>query len=455
MCWITGNSGSPVLIKDTMTAIGVHVGADSDFEYGSCIGPLGNKFEDLFETIRKVENPDRTFKKLNSPYHDGDILNHTFVSFPGSAVADNEALPNGNDVIEVPLDGSWVHKHEKELDDNIIQTINFLLTNRIPFSVDSNGSISISPEKPKPQPLSLEELIKRAREGTTDTSDSNKEILPEKLFSSLPARLDGLRGAHQDMNLAPLRADQLPSEPPADQKELPTAWFIGFPMATLTGVALEKQIALQNHVNSFWADATMKVERTVQLKKETGELDRNNLTKVASYRARVFDYYLRCGTTWMQAGLENTKAKDFHLKQGEFHTALLLAVLEGIAVPETALLQLENVIKAIGDGILKVGKVTSGESVTFWISMTMYNYQPLTSTVECKVRTILFESNENTFKVTLGKNSLTKMDLTFNYQQYDAVFNNEIFSEIIKEIDADLIKKGIEFSKQTTLNVPV
>jgi len=41
----------------------------------------------------------------------------------------NDPLPNGDGVINVPTEGSWIHKHENELDDNIYQTLAFLLTN--------------------------------------------------------------------------------------------------------------------------------------------------------------------------------------------------------------------------------------------------------------------------------------------------------------------------------------
>ena len=43
--------------------------------------------------------------------------------------------------------------------------------------------------------------------------------------------------------------------------------------------------------------------------------------------------------------------------------------------------------------------------------MSLYTYQPLTSTVEAKIRTIFPQSNENTFKVTVSKNKLEKIDL--------------------------------------------
>ena len=115
--------------------------------------------------------PPRT---LSSPYRDS-VLSHKFVSFPGTAAAMNDPLPNGDDgAINVPTEGSWIHKHENEMDDNTYQTLAFLLTNRIAFFVDSNGSLTISPKKPKPEPLPIEELVKRARNGTTDISDFNK-----------------------------------------------------------------------------------------------------------------------------------------------------------------------------------------------------------------------------------------------------------------------------------------
>ena len=197
------------------------------------------------------------------------------------------------------------------------------------------------------------------------------------------------------------------------------------------------------------------VESTVDAAKKKDLLDEKDLIEVASYRAKCFDHYVRNRTTWLEAGKEHTKTKDFKLKRAEFHTAILLAVLEGLTVPESAFAQLEKIITAVGDGIVKIGAVNSSEAVTFWISMSLYTYQPLTSTVEAKIRTIFLQSNENTFKVTVGKNKLEKIDLAFSYQQYDAVFNDEIFGQLVGKISTDLVDKGSNMIANSTMDVPI
>ena len=146
--------------------------------------------------------------------------------------------------------------------------------------------MTISPKKPKPEPLPIEELVKRARYGTTDISDSNQQTAPDKMFLTPPERLDGLKGAYQDIETPTLRADELPQGAPEDQKECLTTYFIGFPKATLTVEARDDQMALQKHVKVLWANATTVVESTVDAAKKKGLLDEKDLIKVASYRAK-------------------------------------------------------------------------------------------------------------------------------------------------------------------------
>ena len=275
------------------------------------------------------------------------------------------------------------------------------------------------------------------------------------MFSTPPERLDGLKGAHQDTETPPLRADELPQGTPEDQKECPTTYFIRFSKATLTEEARDDQIALQKHIKVFWANATTVVESTVDAAKKKGLLDEKDLIKGASYRAKCFDHYVRNRTTWLEAGKEHTKTKDLKLKRAEFHTVILLAMLEGLTVPESAFAQLEKIITAVGDGIVKIEAVNSLEAVTFWISMSLYTYQPLTSTVEAKIRTIFSQSNENTFKVTVSKNKLEKIDLAFSYQQYDAAFNDEIFGQLVGKISPDLVDKGSSMIANSTVDVPI
>ena len=87
--------------------------------------------------------------------------------------------------------------------------------------------------------------------------------------------------------------------------------------------------------------------------------------------------------------------------------------------------------------------------------MSLYTYQPLTSTVEAKIRTIFSQSNENTFKVTVSKNKLEKIDLAFSYQQYDAAFNDEIFGQLVGKISPDLVDKGSSMIANSTVDVPI
>lgn len=78
--------------------------------------------------------------------------------------------------------------------------------------------------------------------------------------------------------------------------------------------------------------------------------------------------------------------KHIEVQKVDFHTTILKTILEGFAVPETALIQLEKILTTIGDNIT-ASKTTTQEKQQYWLMLTRYDWQPQIQTAqpgECK-----------------------------------------------------------------------
>ena len=73
--------------------------------------------------------------------------------------------------------------------------------------------------------------------------------------------------------------------------------------------------------------------------------------------------------------------KHIEVQKVDFHTAILKAILEGFAVPETAYQQLEKILTTIGDNIT-ASKSKTQEKQQYWLMLTRYDWQPLTQTAQ-------------------------------------------------------------------------
>ena len=251
------------------------------------------------------------------------------------------------------------------------------------------------------------------------------------------------------------RTFDLPDGPLPDQADFRTTWFVGFPKSGLQGEALAAQNALRKSVGLFWADAAAKVQATVQAKFKDNKLDPKNSIAVSSFRAKCFNHYVHNVATCIEVGSELTRKMDLHVNRVDFHTSILVAILQGISVPTAAFVQLEKVVESIGASIVSVGKENHNSQLTFWVSITTYRVDKDTKQVSTSIRTIFFQSDETVFNVVVAKSSLEKVDFVLEYQQYDATFNKDIFDPISGGLPEGLIEKMKKSMQQTILDVEV
>ncbi|KAF1970426.1 hypothetical protein BU23DRAFT_570815 [Bimuria novae-zelandiae CBS 107.79] len=247
----------------------------------------------------------------------------------------------------------------------------------------------------------------------------------------------------------------LPDGPFPDQEHHQTAWFISLPRANLSNEAQAAQSAIKNNVETFWADASNKLAATVQGKIKDQKLDPKDLAAVASFRAKCFDYYVRSIATCIQSGNETAKRMDFHVAREELHHKIMLAALEGIELPATAFPQLDKVLVSIADSVKSASLENLQARLTFWISLAIYEKDLGTGKVITKLRTFFFQSNEALSKLLSAKGSFHEIDFVFEYLQYDATYNNDIFAPIAGEIQKDLVDKWKKNMAQSILDVEV
>ena len=101
---------------------------------------------------------------------------------------------------------------------------------------------------------------------------------------------------------------------------------------------------------------------------------------MVSYYATVLicgaDSRLRFAITF-----DHNVTKRIEVKKADFHTAILKAVLEGFAVPETVYYQLEKILTTIGDNIT-ASRTKGGENQQYWLMLTRYDWQPEIETIQ-------------------------------------------------------------------------
>lgn len=72
---------------------------------------------------------------------------------------------------------------------------------------------------------------------------------------------------------------------------------------------------------------------------------------------------------------DQNQTKQIVAKKADFHTAILIAVLQAFSVPFSVFAQLETILKTIGDN-LKYESEKKPESQQYWIMFTRYDWQP-------------------------------------------------------------------------------
>jgi len=146
--------------------------------------------------------------------------------------------------------------------------------------------------------------------------------------------------------------------------------------------------------------------------------------------------------------------KHIEVKKVHFHTEILTTILEGYAVPSSVLPNLEKVLKTISDGISASSEMDN-TSQQYWIMLTKYNWLSVSETVQTVVRVIQFQVDQSARKYSTNKASYDAVSFDLSFNQFQADFNNDIYSKIRDTMDEKLVSQGLDLVKANFLEVEI
>jgi len=246
-----------------------------------------------------------------------------------------------------------------------------------------------------------------------------------------------------------------PTTNTTDQDTQKTIFFVNMPPDGLQGTDKAKLGDIQQNVLDFQCWASHLASITVQSKIDSGDIEDDKVA-LGSYRAKVMDWILNNKTTWLAKTSDQNSDKQITVRKADFHTQILVQALQGITVPSTVLKSLDQIVSAIGDGIITASLSKSSSQQQFWIMLTYYTYFKETGTFQTIVRTIGFKCSDEASKYMLGKSSIEKIDfrLQFSGAQFD--FNNRTYEGIKDNISREAIEDGKKMiNDKSAITVPI
>ncbi|KZZ91772.1 Peptidase cysteine/serine, trypsin-like protein [Moelleriella libera RCEF 2490] len=313
-----GQSGSPVLINNASTAVGVHVEGGYP-NRGSVIAPAGNKFGEYILALEVVAGHQSVHAvKLNT------------------TAGKNLAAPGFS---LVRIEPGALKENARALSGELSKT----------------GDASASEQ--------TVEGGSSEEEGGINNLNLSKPLAtkPEENRYVLEKQLDHFLGRQPQMGLKEFQGPHVMRFPQslifkettdATTAAAPTTFFVGLPPGNLS---VEDTKVLKENVDlvqSWQAWSSSACEDVVQRSIRMGQLPADALGQTArsNYRAKVFDYLFK-NSPWFGKIFDQNRTKRIVAKKVDFHTAILTAVLQTFSVPFSVLTQLESIWKTIGDNL--------------------------------------------------------------------------------------------------------
>ncbi|KAM5377543.1 hypothetical protein ACJZ2D_004912 [Fusarium nematophilum] len=398
-----GQSGAPILRRQPdgkIESIGVHVNSGLPGN-GSVIGPVGNRFDEYILALNvkdgRTQSPNAKVIPLNSP----PVTGFQMVSITPTPVLAVEK-----------------------------QAVGSALSYEAPSHIESHES-------------ALEILFGRRQKET------RRPNLARGALSRFPEPLR--LAAARDMP-PPLDLDKAVQNA-KDQDDVQTIFFVNLP-SQLDGDGKQEQQKTMDSIQTWQSWASTMCEGKVQQQVDAAKLpsDANGQFGRASYRSKVLDYLFR-SSSWFARVFEQSMSRHIAVKKSEFHVELLQTAFEGLGVPASAFAAAERVIKSIVDGIVLGSQ--NNDMQQYWIMITKYNYQEIVQRVQPVIRIISFQVSPEARQYTLNKAAFESVSFDFNYSQYQADFNEDIWRQIRPTIDQHLIDLGKQLVDQKTTDIEI
>ncbi|EEA22635.1 hypothetical protein TMatcc_001474 [Talaromyces marneffei ATCC 18224] len=234
---------------------------------------------------------------------------------------------------------------------------------------------------------------------------------------------------------------------PSGGNTLETVYYINFNRKTSAELAPQLD-ALSANVNLSSQFMTVKANAAVASKVASKELPSNDETKKSVYKAKVVNH-LANNAPWISSVGIQTQQKRFVEKKEDFHNALVKHFTQGLNLPDSIILKLENFLTNIKDLIVRSSDTS--DSLTFFVLITLYQQDDVAKTWRPLGQTL-----SNYSKKKGDKSSGQNVDIHFEYVQSDGLFNNALFESNAKAGINQLVNSSAsEFIKNPPIEVAV
>ena len=171
---------------------------------------------------------------------------------------------------------------------------------------------------------------------------------------------------------------------------------------------------------------------------------------------------------------EQNLTRHIEVPKVEVHGAILMALLQGFSVSAGVLMQLENVVKIVNDGIVSASSSNTRDKQQYWLMLTRYHHEPDSGRVQpsksgrrtftnmfdvglhyslTAIRVISFVVSPDMKKYTVDKSKYDSVEFDMMFGQYEADFNAQIYEKLQGSLDQRLISLGTGLVKRTTFDV--
>jgi hypothetical protein len=239
--------------------------------------------------------------------------------------------------------------------------------------------------------------------------------------------------------------------------DLTNVYYVNFNPNTQT-----QSPQMRDQLKSVQADVTLnaqflsiKSNDALNTKVSSREIDSNNETAKANYKAKVTNY-LAQNAPWTAGFATKTLNKNFTVEKNKFHDTLVTTFTEGLMLPNTITTQLEGILTNISNTIAVSSQ--ADEKLMFFILITLYQKDDVRQKWQPYLRTIYFQVDQSlsTYARSKGDSSSgVNVDVKIQYVQQDGQFNDSLFRSNAKESIQQLVQGKTGTFIMDPTNIPV
>lgn len=235
-----------------------------------------------------------------------------------------------------------------------------------------------------------------------------------------------------------------------DTKEAPSLWFVNFPDKESTknhdilNEYMQSVSSYRSWSSLYW---WRYVHKHYPPSSKDGPLESRNRN---GYFARYGVVHMK-RTPWLATQSDGNLTRTINCHTTEFHTELVNNVLKGfVQVTPHILEAVEEILRSLSHSSAET--TTGSESKA--IICERYEYISQTKTIKSYIRVISFAITKSISDINNAKKTERRVACTFQYNDYEANFDNRLWKEIEPDILEHQKKAARDFIKMQTVDCP-